>query len=141
PDRVDFLRDDEVIDAAQQGENETLIANISQPSLSNALALTSVAIDMNYSNWAVMTRASSDTNVWLRADATYRLQEGGLDTQTGAPLLISFVPPGSTGKVVFSSFHIDAQRDDVTDTILRTVVGHFRSSDEDSTEEEEASDE
>ena len=39
-------------------------------------------------------------------------------------MLISFEPAGS-GRVIYASFHMDAQTAVVTDQMLRTVVGYF----------------
>lgn len=127
PDAVDFLYKDESIDRAQLGVLEDVTARVTDDLLADALGMDSIAIHFNYSNWAVMESVSSDVTVWLRGDISYREDDAIGDTMlTDVPLLVSLRPFDGAGRVVFSSFHMNAQNDYIADQILRTVVGPFQ---------------
>lgn len=134
PDYVEFLNDDSELDAAQVGEIGTLTASVLEVELESALEADKVALKYDFSNWSVVESVSEDVTVWLAADARYRVQEGGVMTLAASPMLLSFEPK-SGGRVIYSSFHMDAQTAVVTDQMLRTVVGYFE---EGNDEEEQA---
>jgi hypothetical protein len=126
PGFVEFLGDDDVLDAAQAGEIGTVTADVRESRLADAIGEDAMSVTMDFSNWAVIEGVDGDVDVWLQADeVSYREQDGeGSRTQTDVPLLVSFSPDGQDGgRVVFSAFHFDAQTPQVMDAILRTVVG------------------
>ncbi len=128
PDFVDYLGDDTEFDAAQTGEIGTVTAAITDDRLAAALGTDTVAIRYDFSNWAVMEAVDEDNvTVWLRGDVSYRVRDGeGAETLTDVPLLVSYQPEGpDKGTVVVATFHLDAQTPQVTDEILRVVVGNF----------------
>ena len=136
PDAVDFLSAGKGLDTAQRGLLDTVTANVVDKSLANALDMSSVAIAFNFSDWAVMkSQSSANTTTLMTADIQYRdtteLGQTGGTTQSlsAVPLLISHSPESAGGKVVFSSFHFDAQNREVMDTVLTTVVANFEESD------------
>jgi len=136
PDAVDFLSAGKGFDTAQRGILTSLTANVVNDSLANALDTSSVAISFNFSDWAVMKAASSEnTTTFMTGDIQYRdtteLGQTGGTTQSisGAPLLISHSPENAGGKVIFSSFHFDAQNREIMDVILTNVVATFEKSD------------
>jgi hypothetical protein len=124
PDYVDFLNDDDRLDAAQVGEIGTVTASVLETELETSLEVDKVALRYDFSNWSVVESVSKDVTVWLSADARYRVQAGGVMTLADSPMLLSFEPKGG-GRVIFSSFHMDAQTAVLTDQMLRTVVGYF----------------
>ena len=125
PAYVTFVNDDSRLDAAQVGEIGTVTSTVRAPALEAALETDSVALKYDFSNWTVVESVSEEVTVWLSGTARYRVQAGGLNTLDNVPMLLSFEPSGS-GRVVFASFHMDAQTDVVTDQMLRTVVGYFQ---------------
>jgi len=127
PEYIEFLGDDAEPDAAQSGELGTYSANVLEAELVDAIDSDTLGARFDFSNWAVIESVSEDVTVWAEADVKYRLQNGeGTQDLAGVPLLVSFQPYGPTsGKVVYSSFHVDAQNDAVIDALLRTLVGPF----------------
>ena len=127
PEYIEFLGEDTEPDAAQRGEPGTYSANILEVELADAIDGDVLAARFDFSNWAVVEAVSEDVIVWAEGDVKYRLQDGeGAQDLAGGPLLVSFQPYGpSSGQVVYSSFHLDAQNDAVIDALLRTLVGPF----------------
>jgi len=132
PGAIDFLGDDIVYDDAQRGEIGELTADVVHDGLAGALGTDAMALSYDFSNWAVIEGVGEDTTVYLTADATYRVpSETGdtFETQVAAPMLVSFQPPGATGRVVYASFHVDAQSAGAIDQLLTAVVGELREAD------------
>lgn len=132
PDAIDFLGDDLVLDGAQRGEipdnsRHTLEATVTDERLVDAIGQETLSLGYAFSNWAVIEDVDDDVEVWLRGDVTFRNEDGSTGgTLTDVPLLVAFAPEGATGgRIVFATFHIDAQTDSVVDQLLRTVVGDF----------------
>lgn len=128
PDFVDYLGDDADFDAAQTGEIGTVTARVTDERLSDALGTEEIALRYDFSNWAVIEAVDEDkVTVWLRGDVTYRVRDGeGTESLTDVPLLVSYQPEGADkGTIIVSTFHLDAQTPQVTDDILRVVVGNF----------------
>lgn len=116
---------DGAFDGAQAGNNGTIIGKVVDPLLSAALGEDSVALEYNYSNWAVVSSVAQGT-VHIEGDVAYKGDvDSGTLQLTGAPLLMSWQPEGALGKVVLSTFHFDAQTPEVMDTIVTTVIGEF----------------
>ena len=139
PDYVTFVNDDTKLDAAQVGEIGTVTSAVVQPALEAALNTDSVALKYDFSNWTVVESVSPDVTVWLSGTARYRVQAGGLNTLEDVPMLLSFEPAG-TGRVVYASFHMDAQTDVITDQMLRTVVGYFQEGNDEANQQAEQTD-
>ncbi len=133
PDAIDFLGDDEELDAAQRGEIAMVQAKVVDEELRTALGLDEagqLSVDMNYSNWAVMESINAQdgrVKVWISGDVTYRDDDGeGTVTVTDAPLLVTINSGGQfDGQIVYSSFHLDAQQPPVVDTLIEVVLGGF----------------
>ncbi|MCO4745746.1 MAG: hypothetical protein KC912_13215 [Proteobacteria bacterium] len=126
PDKIDFLGDDAVLDAAQRGEIGQIMATVEEPGLSELLETETLPLEFNFSNWAPVERVADDVAVWARGDVEYALENGGgFASLSDAPLLVSFEPDGG-GRVVYASFHVNAQLDNTMDMLLNTVVGDFR---------------
>lgn len=119
---------DGTFDAAQAGDNGTITGRVVDPLLDAALGSDVVALEYNYSNWAVVQSITGGT-VHIEGDVTYKgdVDSGTLDLP-GAPLLMSWQPEGASGKVVLSTFHFDVQTPEVMDTIVTTVIGEFEES-------------
>jgi hypothetical protein len=123
-----------MLDAAQVGAIGTVVATVTEERLATALGSDSMAVEFNYSNWAIMTDVGPDVTVWMRGDVQYRVDAvAEPETLTDVPLLVSFEPNGpERGLIVYSAFHIDVQTGYAMDEILRTVVGDFEENNLDS---------
>jgi len=130
PDAIEFVRDDTILDDAQTGEIGSVSAEIRETALADNLDSLTVALDFNFSNWAVVESVSEDVTVWMDADVLYReSNDEGVIVQEAAPLLVSFQPYGDgefAGRVVYASFHFDVQKPVVLDEIIRTVIGEYK---------------
>ena len=126
PDAIDFAHEDTELDAAQTGTSRTGVAAITDETLALELAdATAVELQFDYSYWAVVEDVGPDTKVWMTGDVEYRVSDAeGYGTLEGVPLLVSF--EAGRGEVVFSSFHWRAQRDEVADTMLQTLLPGMR---------------
>lgn len=122
PEYVEYVGDDTVIDAAQMGNVGTIVARITDERLETALGMSQVAIDYNFSNWAVIESVSEDATVWMRGDVEYWDGEAFAALED-VPLLVSFEPEGGDGRVVVMTFHANAQTPAVTDTLIETLLG------------------
>ncbi len=122
PEFVEFIGDDTVIDAAQTGNVGTVVARVTDERLEQALGMSQIPIDYNFSNWAVIESVSEDVTVWLRGDVEYWDGEAWAALED-VPLLVSFEPEGGQGRVVVMTFHANAQTPAVTDTLLETLLG------------------
>lgn len=121
PRDLDGLGDDEVPDSAQMGVPGDLVAEVVDERLAEALGSDTLLLTYDYSNQVVLTDTRSRVTVWLRGDAVWHTEEGAERTQAGAPLLVSFSPGG--GRVVYSTFHLDAQNPAVMDRLIQLVAG------------------
>lgn len=127
PDMVEFLGDDADLDAAQKGEIMSVTAQITEESLAEDLEMEQMAVNFDFSNWAVMEDTHRDVTVWMRADVRYRPTADNVESLAGVPILVSFQPSGADGGRVFlSSFHLDAQTEGVMDELLQSAVGKFK---------------
>ncbi len=124
PEMVEYIGDDTRLDDAQVGGVQTVVADVTDDRLAEALDMNQVVIDYNFSNWAVIESVSEDEDVtvWLRGDVEYW---DGTDWAVldNAPLLVSFEPYSGPGTVVVMTFHANAQTPAVTDTLLETLLG------------------
>ena len=122
PDEITWAGDDTVLDDAQRGTSGSVVANVDDLSLQEGLDNnTTLDITFDYSAWAVISTVASDVTTYVSGDVTYRISDAvGDGTATDVPLLVGFDPSG--GHVLFSSFHWRAQRSQVTDGILTTLI-------------------
>ncbi len=117
PKTVEFLDDDDVVDAAQLGVAGTVLADIDDEALRELLGTSVINIEFNYSDFAVMEKVSSDTEVLVSGDVTYDPPGSAEPTVlAGAPLAIRI--PVSRGQIVFSSFHMFPQTTALADALL-----------------------
>lgn len=127
PDMIDFLGDDAVLGAAEKGELSTVVGRVLDEELLEVLGLPEgsdeINVVFNNSEWAVM--ASAQAEVLIEGDVTWRDPGTGASVEArGVPLLVTFDVGERGGKVVYTSFHSDAQTaDDVTRIIEYLVLG------------------
>ena len=106
----------EMIDEAKvgRGEVQTVTANVVNPGLRKRLGPT-IPLRFEKSDWRPAAFTGHEVSSYLQGD--FRLNTGS--RQTG-PLLVSF--PVGEGTVIFTSFHNEAQNNDVEKELLRYLV-------------------
>ncbi len=106
----------EMIDEAKvnRGEVQKVAAEVVDPGLRKRLGPT-IPLRFEKSDWRPAAFTGRDVTTYLQG--RYELSSGG--QQTG-PLLVSF--PVGDGTVIFTSFHNEAQNNDVEKELLRYLV-------------------
>lgn len=122
PEYIEFYGDDATFDAAQVGAIGQIVARVTDPELEEALGMSSVLVEYNFSNWAVIEDVGPDTRVWLRGDVSAWNGEA-YEELRDVPLLVSFQPAGGDGVVAVQTFHANAQTPAVTDILLEATIG------------------
>lgn len=125
PEFIDFYGDDTVYDAAQRGEIGRITADVVEADLAAALESDQMGLHYNFSNWAVIESVSDDVTVLVRGTVQYRPDAETVQTLEDVPLMVGFRPRGGSGKVIFTTFHLDAQNDALIDRLVETTVGTF----------------
>lgn len=123
PREITFLGDDEVPDAAQLGLDGTIIADVLESGLVDALGSDKLAVRYEFSNQTIITDVRNSVTVWLRGDAPWRTEAGVDRVQSDSPLLVSFRPAIGGGRVVVATFHVDAQSPAAMDRLIQIVLG------------------
>lgn len=127
PDAVDWVNDDAEYDDAQRGLSGDLTARVVNDDVADALGGDTVAIRFDFTNWAVIDSVSDRVDVLIEGDVDWQPDAtADAESKTGAPLMFSFQPRGARGKVVYTSFHIDAQNPPMMDALMEAAVGHFQ---------------
>ncbi|MCB9779436.1 MAG: hypothetical protein H6742_12795 [Alphaproteobacteria bacterium] len=103
PDRLDFVGDDNVPDAAQLGEYDLVSAAVSDASMGAWLDKDYIEVEYDLPVWPPIETASDSVSVHLRGDVTYRQGTVTRNIPT-APMLVSF--GAGEGKVVYSTFRV-----------------------------------
>ena len=122
PDELDFVRDDLVLDDAQRGTSSSVVADVLDTTLAEALdGNQTLELGYDYTYWSVIDTVAPDVTVYLSGDITYRASGAeGEVAKEDAPLLVGFTAGG--GQVLFSTFHWRAQRNAVSEGILLTLI-------------------
>ncbi len=126
PEKIEFVNEEECSsppcwDSAQAGSSETVIAAVKDEDLMSVLGVDSIQLQFDFSYWTAMQSVSSDVDVYLRGDISYRKADGsGYVNLENAPLLVGF--DVDSGRVIFSSFHWRAQSPAVVDLMLQYLV-------------------
>jgi len=124
PDAITFLGEADGLDAAQVGTSDSVVADVTNTDLAAALGNQQLEVFFDFSHWSVIEDAGPDATVWLRGNVEYRASGGeGYATLEDVPLLVSF--PVGSGLVIFSSFSWRAQRSQVSDILLSTLIEGF----------------
>jgi hypothetical protein len=117
PDHIVFLGEEDGLDEAQVGLDESVIADVVDEGLAEVLLNDQLQIDFDFSYWTVMESVSDDVEVYLRGDVEYRLSDNtGTATLEDVPLLVAF--DAGRGRVIYSAFSWKAQSQSVTDLLL-----------------------
>ena len=121
PDQISFLQEDDGLDGAQLGVSESVIARVTDPNLAGALGADQVELQTPWGYWTVIEDVGPDVTVHMRGDVDWRQPNGGGTARIeDVPLVVSFEHQG--GRVIFSSFAWRAQRQEVADALLASLV-------------------
>ncbi len=111
---IDFYGDDTTY-APEIGETGTVTATVVDSDLIEALGRTSMDVNFDLGSWVVMTGAGSNTQVLIRGDAI-----ASSDTLQNVPFSVIF--PYGQGKVIYTSFHNEAQNTQDMDITLEQMI-------------------
>ncbi len=112
---IDFYVDDTQYGSAQVGVADTVTAQVVDPDLSEALGRQSMLINFDLDSWVVMVGVGSRTEVLIRGDA-----ETPDSTIRDVPFAVIY--PYGQGKVLYTSFHNEAQNTEDMDVILEQMI-------------------
>jgi len=126
PDQIDFLGDDETLDAAQLGEPQTINGLVVDAALQEDLGMSSgnneVEVRFDFDAWSVIEAVGSGTSVLVEGDIVYK--DGADDAElSDSPLLVMF--DYGRGKVVYTPFHTQAQYTTDVQDIINFLVFQF----------------
>jgi hypothetical protein len=120
PNKIEFLGDDDVPDAAQLGEPDEFRANIVDHDLAAAVGHDGRNVVFDLDTWPVMVSVDDGVTVYERAD-TVKYREGTQEsTKEDVPLLVGF--DVDDGRVVFSSWRVAANLDGLGPDVLKYVL-------------------
>jgi len=128
PDAVGFLGEDNVFDSAQQGAIGDVSGRVVDDEIAEIMGFDDIAIHFNYSNQAIIESIGDDTRVVLRGDVSYTDELGETHTIEDAPLMVVHEPPGGSGRIILTTFHLNAQGAEAMDALLLATVGSFSTS-------------
>lgn len=122
PDRIDFVRDDAVLDDAQNGTSELVEARVLDEEIKTELGgVEQIDLQYDFSHWAAIESVGTDVAVLLEGDITYRVSDAAGDVPLeGVPLLVSFEV--GKGLVLYSTFHWRAQTGAVADALAQGAL-------------------
>jgi hypothetical protein len=115
PNVIDFVGDDLLPEAAQQGITDEVDAIVNPPLLA---ALQSDTARLEFAaGWSVMLSTTAD--VWVEADVTYR--DGNANVQGRVPLMVVF--DEGKGRVAYTSFHAFGQEQGDVRAVIELLIG------------------
>lgn len=119
PNKVDFLGDDAVPEAAQLGVPMNVNANNVDEGLKAAVGAPSMQVDFDLDAWPVVEAVASDVTVLQKGDITWRF---GMDTtdESGRPLALTF--DDGDGSVVFTSWRMASNADGKGAAAVRYLI-------------------
>jgi hypothetical protein len=108
---IDFPADPKI------GDSQEITADVVDTALADYLGSTTVPIIFNLGSWVVMSGAGAGTTIHISGDFT--TYDGPM---TGEPILVSFSPATDGGRVVYTSFHYEAQITDESKKVLEYFI-------------------
>jgi hypothetical protein len=108
PDAIEFAGDDAAVDGAQLGiADDGITAAVLDADLAAALG-DSVAIEYDYTAWAVVESVGQDTETLLTGSVKWQpSSDAEIESLDDVPLMVRFGT--GTGQVVFTTFHVASQ--------------------------------
>lgn len=101
PDKIDFLGDDTILDAAQKGEAGDVTAVVADEFMEAAVGFGQVTVAYDLSVYPVVASVGPDTRVYLQANLDYRNGQT-VDTMQGSPIAMSF--EDGNGRVYYTGY-------------------------------------
>lgn len=121
PDKISFLHEADGTDAAQVGVSDAVVADITDPGLSDVALSDTLELRFDFDSWAVIQDVGPGVDVYLRGDVEHRGLNGEGDVLLrDVPLLVGF--NSGAGRVIYSSFSWKAQPAPVTDLLLLYLI-------------------
>lgn len=120
PDTVQWMGDDGAPNAAQLGEPAALDARVRDRELENALGTDSVRVQFELDTWPVAEVVGSAVDVYETVDAPWRL---GMDSGTTADAPVAFSFADGDGRVIYTSWTLDANAADGEDVLRYLIEG------------------
>jgi hypothetical protein len=118
PEKINFLGDDEVLDASQLGVGGAYTARILDEELSAFLVAEGfdgdeMTIDFDFQAGSIISTVADDVTVFLETDMQYRSTGDAILEQT--PVTVGF--RHGRGRVIFTSFHQETDPTTGTETV------------------------
>lgn len=127
PDAIEFYNqhDDPDPSAARVGDDYTsddpLVADVVSAEMSNLLGAESVPLQLTFM-WVVAQEVGPNSTVHFQGDPRI-IDDMVISTVDDAPLLVTYNDPNSVeGRAVFTSFHNQAQADEVIEEIMEYII-------------------
>lgn len=124
PGAIDFYGEPDNVDDTHTkvGMDVSVTASVEDPSLAASLGRTSVRINFDLQAWVVMRSVAANVTTHIRGPAMLMDLASGETYEETLPLMASFRPYPLGGKVLFTSFHNEAQPTDDMKDILNFLV-------------------
>jgi hypothetical protein len=103
PDRIDWVGDDAVTDAAQLGEYDLINAAVSDASMASFLGANYIEVEYDLPVWPPIQSVSDSVSVHLTGSIDYKVGSNSY-TLSAVPLMVSYT--AGEGKVAFSTFRV-----------------------------------
>ena len=126
PDKIDWLGADDQLDAAQRGLAGPVNARVVDQALADFMEIglgQQIDVRFNQGGWAVIESVADEVEVLVEADISFDHPETGEPTTQTSPLVVAF--DSGAGRVVFTSFHNEAQISDDARAVLRFQLGQL----------------
>jgi len=120
PEKVDWLGSDTELDAAQRGSAGAINARVVDQDLADFMEIglgEQIEVVFNQGGWVVIESVADDVTVLVEADIQYDDPITGEIASRTSPLVVAF--DAGAGRVVFTSFHNEAQITDDARDVLR----------------------
>lgn len=119
PDKVEFLNDDSVPNAAQLGVPMNVNADIPDAGLSAAVGESTIEVDFDLDAWPVVESVASDVTVLEKGDITW---EFGLETTNETNKALSLTFTAGDGTVVLTAWRMASNADGKGGKVVRYLV-------------------
>lgn len=127
PDLVDWVGDDEELDAAQVGTAQVVAARVVDAGLAAFMEVpegTEIEVEFNYGVWAVAESVADSVVVLVEADVEIDDPLTG-EYRTALDVPLVFTAVVGQGVVIFTSYHNEAQISEDARDVLRYQLGQL----------------
>lgn len=122
PDKVDFLGDDNVANAAQLGIPMNVNASVVDAGLTAAVGADTMQVDFDLDAWPVVESVGDGVTVLQKGDVTWRF---GMDTsdESAKPLALTFAV--GDGSVVLTAWRMASNTDGKGGKVIRYLINEL----------------